>query len=358
MQQAPFLSVIIPVYNAERFLRSSVQSLLKQGISEMEIILVDDCSTDGSLPLCQELAREDERILCLSLERNAGVSGARNAGIARAQGEYLTFMDADDALEPGAYSHIVRAVQEHEFPDVVVFGAKEIFFLQDGTVQREKEVTVPASWYEDVQAVRQAVLPLEQSTLYGYVWNKWYKRSLLAEHRAQFDLRYAINEDFLFNADVFEHVNSLVILDKPYYRYAKRPKASATGQFIPEYYQVHILRVGRLAEQFARWGVLDARARDVLAGLYTRYTFSALARNCDRRAGMRHGQRVQFIKEVFASELYRQLIPGAHSENRVVAGMEWIMRRRMAAVALCVARALFFMQNKLPTLFSKASDNK
>ena len=96
------LSVIMPVYNGEQYLNYSIQSVLNQTYKDYELILVDDGSTDHSLEICEKYQSKDERIRVISQE-NKGISGARNAGIDIATGEYITFMDSDDVIQPEMY---------------------------------------------------------------------------------------------------------------------------------------------------------------------------------------------------------------------------------------------------------------
>ena len=97
------LSVIVPVYNMEDYLDTCVKSLLKQGVEDIEIILVDDCSIDHSGVLCDEWAEKDSRIRVIHCAENGGLSEARNRGLAEAQGEYVTFVDSDDFVAENTY---------------------------------------------------------------------------------------------------------------------------------------------------------------------------------------------------------------------------------------------------------------
>ena len=96
----PSISVIVPVYQAEKFLRDCVESVRRQTFSDWELLLVDDGCTDGSPALCDELAREDDRIRVFHKERNSGVSETRNVGLDHVRGTYIAFLDSDDQYEP------------------------------------------------------------------------------------------------------------------------------------------------------------------------------------------------------------------------------------------------------------------
>lgn len=337
MKQEQFLSVIIPVYQALPYLPACYESIRGQLQDDMEILLVDDCSTDGSAELCEQLAGQDSRIRVIRMEANRGVSCARNRGLEQARGRYVTFVDADDTLAGGAYQAVREEIVRFPEPDVVLFGAREVYWNPDGTVREEKAILPARAQCRSSQEVHGRIAEIDRLTLYGYVWNKVYRRAMLEENAVRFDPHCAIQEDFLFNADFFDHAQSMAVMDRDFYRYSKRPSGSATGSFIPDYYEVHMQRIRRLADQLEGWGVLDESARRHLARTYTRYVFSAFARNLDPRSNRSAGERRAFMRQVFHSELYARMMPNAACSGGVFGVLERLLKS--GNPALCAAAA-------------------
>lgn len=118
------LSVIVPVYKAEKYLKRSVDSILCQTYSDLEVILVDDGSPDSCPQICDAYQKQDTRVVVLH-QKNAGVSAARNAGLDRASGEYITFVDSDDYIEPNMYASMMKTVQEYNCDVVLCDCVKE-----------------------------------------------------------------------------------------------------------------------------------------------------------------------------------------------------------------------------------------
>ena len=114
------LSVVIPVYNVAQTLRKCVESVLQQGVDNMEIILVDDGSPDECPKICDELAIADQRIIVVH-KSNGGLSDARNAGIETAKGDYLTFVDSDDEIEKGTLSPLLNILETHRDVDIIEY---------------------------------------------------------------------------------------------------------------------------------------------------------------------------------------------------------------------------------------------
>ena len=144
MEKRPFFSVIIPIYNAEKTLAEAVHSVLAQTFADFEILLVDDASTDGSREAALAMAREDSRVQVVLLQKNAGAGRARNAGIRSARGEYLMFLDADDAFLPELMQWVADSLEEHP-AQAVCWGLVEEYREENGRIAARKEVLC-AGW--------------------------------------------------------------------------------------------------------------------------------------------------------------------------------------------------------------------
>ena len=127
MSEMPFLSVIMPVYNAALYLKKSVGSILQQNFKDFELILVNDCSKDNSKEICEKYAQKDQRIVVVNLEKNGGAGNARNVGIQHATGKYITFMDSDDIIDKELYENAYFEVVKYDL-DMVVWGMTEEYY--------------------------------------------------------------------------------------------------------------------------------------------------------------------------------------------------------------------------------------
>ena len=112
----PLVSVIVPVYRVENYLRTCIDSILAQTYSDLEVILVDDGSPDGCPAICDEYAKQDARVRVIH-QKNAGLSAARNAGLDLCQGEYITFIDSDDFVHPRFVELLLKCLPERELSD-------------------------------------------------------------------------------------------------------------------------------------------------------------------------------------------------------------------------------------------------
>ena len=211
MDNKGIVSVIVPVYNAEKTIARLMDSLLTQSYPYLEILPVDDGSRDGSLALLREYAARDGRVRVLS-QQNAGPAAARNAALAAATGEYIAFADSDDSVEPGAYEKMVDAMAD---ADLVigryyfVFGSAAV----RGLIERDRRLSRDEFLAE--------LLKQPGSFYYSALWNKLYRARVVRALDLSFDPFFTWGEDFAFNAQYDRAVRAAAVLEAPVYRYYK-----------------------------------------------------------------------------------------------------------------------------------------
>lgn len=220
----PMVSIIVPIYNAENYLRRCVDSILNQEYTDYELLLVNDGSTDASGDICEEYGDRDPRVIVIQKE-NTGVSDSRNRALDRARGKYLQFLDSDDWITPDATRLFVRAAEEYGC-DMVISDFYRVVgerlstkgdIEEEGVLTREEfaahMMENPADFY------------------YGVLWNKLYRRDIVEEHNLRMDTDINWCEDFMFNLEYIRYAKVFYALHAPIYYYVKR-KGSLASQGI------------------------------------------------------------------------------------------------------------------------------
>lgn len=346
----PMISVVMPVYKVEKFLADSINSVLNQTYSNFELILIDDFSPDNSPAICDEFSQKDERIRVIHLEQNGGLGNARNTGIDNAVGEYIIFLDSDDTFDKDMLEALVNSLNTHP-AQVVIFGLVEEHYDKNGVLCKVLPITYQEKQLTNTAEVRNEIVPLELSTLYGYAWNKLYELNYLRNHNIRFT-KIRFNEDIIFNIEVFMELESCNILNITPYHYAKRMNSSITSRFIPSYYKDIMMKIDRLYEQFKKWDMLTPDALEMLASRYSRYFFSALQRNLDKRMDMSKAKQKQFFYDELNTERYARLSPYMGGS-----GLSGIMAKAFRAKNSClcfvIARIINFVKTHFSKLFEK-----
>lgn len=218
----PLVSIIVPVYNAEKTLDRCVSSILNQEYRDFELLLLDDGSTDSSGKLCDAYAGKDPRVRVFH-KANSGVSDTRNQGIARAKGKYLQFSDSDDWFAPEATKFLVQAITEHDCDMVIA----DFYRVSGERVSQKGNI-------EDEGVLERADFALKMMQrpadfYYGVLWNKLYKRAIIEEQHLRMDTSVSWCEDFMFNLEYVRHARRIYALRIPVYYYVKT-KGSLASQ--------------------------------------------------------------------------------------------------------------------------------
>lgn len=211
----PFVSLIIPLYNAEKYIRRCLDSAMQQTFSDMEIIVVNDGSEDSSLAICREYEKLDSRFRVIDKE-NTGVSDSRNRAIDLAQGEYLQFLDSDDWLAPDATESLVYAAKKYDC-DLVIAD----FYRVDGAVFAEKQHIRERGLLTREQYA-EYMMQEPADFYYGVLWNKLYRHSIIKDYQIRMNLELRWCEDFLFNLSYIRHAKRFTAIQTPIYYYMKR----------------------------------------------------------------------------------------------------------------------------------------
>ena len=211
------ISVIIPVFQAESYLHRCIDSILSQTHTNLELILVDDGSTDRSGSICDQYATKDNRVRVIHKE-NAGVSAARNSGLKISNGSYITFIDSDDYVAPEYLEQLVRTDA-----DLAVCGC---FVVSESG---EKSVLISTA-DNHCNATPSTIAEWFDNDYLKYVWGKLFRRNIIEDHCLQFDTRISLGEDTLFVMQYALVCNNLASISSNLYFYIKYPSGTLTKQ--------------------------------------------------------------------------------------------------------------------------------
>lgn len=252
----PLISVIIPVYNAEKYIKGAISSIAEQTYKNLEIICVNDGSTDHSADIINRMAASDKRIKIVNQE-NSGPAKARNAGLDVATGKYISFVDADDFTDREMYSTLVNTA-ESENADIVVFGGSP--YPEDNAPQWIKDKLSPREIiYEGEHAGTEAIFKEKSST--PFLWIHFVKREIL-ENPEKIRLREDIDlgEDQIFQFAYFPRAKKIVYTDKKFYFYRWNNEGSLMWKYNhmqTEKFRKHLKIVEAVFESWKRIGYED-----------------------------------------------------------------------------------------------------
>jgi glycosyltransferase involved in cell wall biosynthesis len=211
------ISVIVPVYNVEEYLPRCLDSIISQSHKNLQIILVNDGSTDGGGAICDRYAEKDSRIQVVH-KANGGLSSARNAGLDVATGDWTGFVDSDDWIEPEMYERLLGYALDSG-AEIVSCGV--VSHSYEGNVLKKRPVPLPENFSAGQESLK---VLLSTSNYFGIaVWNKIYSHELLLKTKLRFDEKLRAAEDVLFTLEIFMRANHVCAMQYAPYHYCTRP---------------------------------------------------------------------------------------------------------------------------------------
>lgn len=269
----PLVSIVMPVYNVEKYIAKSIQSVLSQSYTNFELLIVIDGSPDNSSEIAENYAVQDKRIKVLYKE-NGGLSDARNAGIENSKGDYIYFLDSDDYIEGSLLEETVRFAEDNNL-NVVVFGFTADYENKAQVVTSSWEVLPPSGIYLNEQ-LKTITVNEGFYNYIGYAWNKLYKTNVIKEKGFKFVKGLSLIEDIEFNYSVLRSIGKIGLIGKSYYHYIQRPRTTLGNAKYKDFYELKLraatLRVNLLRE----WGFNENFVLNQSLFLYFKVLKSAL----------------------------------------------------------------------------------
>lgn len=266
------VSVIIPIYNVEKYIDRGLTNFLKQTYQDFEILLVDDGSTDGSPALCDVWSARYDQIRVFHKE-NGGSGSARNLGIENASGEYIYFFDIDDLADDTLLEYCVRTMDDTD-ADMLVFSYRN----KDVSTGQEYEIVMDDIHVNSNDELRNVYVDQFVMKMNGFPWNKMYRKSFLNAHHLRFE-DLLIQQDEVFNLSIYPHVTRMIISSKVLYIYYIYNKGNTRSRFIPNRFDIYLTVNDRFRTLMEHWRLNDERLEKYMHHRLWSSTFEGLVQN-------------------------------------------------------------------------------
>ena len=276
----PLVSVAIAAYNVEKFLVKGISYIQNQTYSNIEIILVDDGSTDKTPALCDQLAETDSRIRVFH-KKNGGLGSARNVGIDNANGEFLFFFDVDDSIDPDFLSDSVRLASEKK-ADLIIYG----YYARSSNSKEEELITVKEHEIHQNSDLKRVycdeLLWMKHGN--GFAWNKFYRMSFLKKYNFHFG-NQRIQQDEPFNMQLYPRLENVYVCPKAYYHYVIYDKGNAGTRYLPDKADIIVDVYHKFMHFYSTWEldneqVLKYIQNRFLTGIFGVVTANFYHKNC------------------------------------------------------------------------------
>ena len=300
------VSIIVPIYNVENYLKRCLDSLIAQTLEDIEIILINDGSKDKSLQICEDYAKTDRRIKVID-QPNQGVSVARNTGLSNATGKYIGFVDPDDWLEPNMYEVMYNKIRDLECP--VCFCN---YYKDDKNNSVPKSFKIKKELLNE-QEIRDMIVSNmvgaddiipRYNYVMGCVWRGLYEKTFLDENDIYFEPGVNIMEDLVFNIKTLLKVDKLCIVHEYLYHYVQNP-TSILHTYKKNMWEDQ-MRVHELLEYYIKEAGLEERMRNRLDMRYVGMAFSAIYNEVNSKGNVDMKDKMNKVKEICANEKLKE----------------------------------------------------
>lgn len=290
----PKVSVILPAYNVEKSVRRAVESVLAQDLGDLELICVDDGSSDATGAILDKLAKGDARMHVLHVP-NGGAPAARNKALELAQGTYVAFFDADDWAEPTMLSREVEAAEKTAAELVVAGFYIDTFYTDQDCITEQK--CYPACVFADSTSFRQKAHVLFDANLLYTPWNKLFVRSRIEELHVRFQDTFW--DDFPFVLDYIRDVSRVTVLEECFYHFERARSESETSRFRKGMYEKREEEQAWLEDLYSHWKLLeDSDVQEFLSRRYVERLLGCLENACNDKACYTKSERLGEVQKI------------------------------------------------------------
>lgn len=340
----PMVSVIVPVYNAERYLDACLDSIIKQTLKDIEVIVVDDGSKDSSRRIIEKYMKNDDRIVPI-FQENQGVSMARNNALNIAKGKFVTFADSDDRVHEDAYKSMLNAIVQNKVD--IVF-SEVIWDYEDRSKNFVKKFSIGANQPLYRDKIKDIILvDFLYNGSYGGVWNKMFKKSFIDDNDLRFPPNKSLGEDWIFCLEAFTHCNSTYYIDTPYYYYRQVNDGSLMRKYNPDLFESYI-ESNTLERYSKKWGIYNEKIQLDLARRKCFVAVNGCIQNefksdCDKKAM----QKLNLISKIVNhKEVQKAVRIALKNESSLPKKLYLKMIKRKAVIGLFIMGKVLSLRSK------------
>ena len=340
------VSIIIPAYNMELYIKKSIESIIKQTYKNIEIIIIDDGSKDKTYEICLELKKMYENIILIKKE-NTGVSDSRNRGIEKATGDFIVFVDSDDYIEENMIEDFVLAY-ENENVDLVLSGFFEEYQNKNGKIKLKHKIFFESKKYNNQEEIKEDFVKLWDKHILYNICNKVYKRTIIEEFGIRFP-NYNFGEDLFFNKEYIKNIKSCYIIPKAYYHYIREREGSSTSSYKCDLFEIRVKEYEEFYKYFEEYGVVGEESREFLSRRHLDRIIGCIENVfCSKLSKL---EKMQNIEQIVNHQYTREALKFAKPHSKKTKILYQVLNTQNVKLNYLIGKAINFVRKKFSTIF-------
>lgn len=347
------ITVIMPVYNVENYIRNCIDSLIAQTFKDWELIAVDDGTPDKSGEICDEYAKQDSRITVIHKE-NGGAPSARNTAIPLAKGKYLYFMDSDDWAEPTMLEDMYNKAEETD-AQLVVAGYYIDTYYSDEECYTQQQ-SLPSKDFKTQREFREYAYKMFDKNLLYTPWNKLFLTKYITDNNIRF--KNTFWDDFPFNLDVVRDVERVALMEQKYYHFMRARSDSETAKYRKDMYEKREEEHGWMLSLYEHWVISDENSLEMIYRRYIERIIGCIENVTNSACTLSWGEKNEQIKKMINSETTRKSLKYAKPNSLVMKLMLIPVRMRSTALTRLEGTVISKVKSGNVRLFAKLKANR
>lgn len=342
------ISIVVPVYNTENYIGTCIESIIGQSYEALDIILVNNHSTDGSLQICREYAQKDKRIRVIDCVKNEGPGKAREIGYEQAKGEWICYVDSDDFLEPDTFEKISKYIKSNG--DIYVFGFLMCYENKQGHLISQESIVPKRQIATDAAEIGKLVMEMEQQRVVPYMWNKVYRTDFLRQNPVEF-VKTTLMEDFFYNMQAFSQAGHVEVCDYAFYHYRRPYQATLATVYRKDFFELSKQRYRTYEDFLQKKGVEDQQYWQMAYVSYVKHLLACFSRDAGCRLSGK--QRRELGRQYLNDPLTVEILEKYQAESRKLRLIVTVLKTKNIWMAVALGACIHLFQNKLKTLYHK-----
>lgn len=340
------VSAILPVYNVAEYLELAVRSLVNQTLKSIEIILIDDGSTDDSGKIADELAQVYQQVVIIHQE-NSGAAIARNNGIKVAKGKYLYFMDPDDWAKPDMLYSMYSAAEQYQ-AQLVMTGFTNKY--DDGKEEYATSVKPEFASYMTQDEFRNSAYIYLNNTMLAVPWNKLYSRNYILENHLEFPpVKW---DDLHFNLEAVKEIEKVVVVDNDDYQFLRtRPGSETTKVFDKSLFDKRKQQFEHVLEVFNYWNLSNNQTNKALNYYFASRVFQVVQEISDNKA-FTYKTKLGLIQNIVNDDLVEHVLSGEKDGSTLVNMALIPLKHKRILLSLLSGKSVSVVKNKFNRRFN------
>lgn len=348
------LSIIIPIYNCEKYLKKCVKSVLQQEPNKCEIILINDGSTDNSLKICNQLEKEYSNIRVYS-QTNSGVSAARNLGLTHANGKYVTFMDSDDYIGSGYFAEFQKLINAETY-DLINFGFFSEVEDKRGNIISQDKINFSKKKYNSINELRKDLVKLWDAHMLYNVWNKIYLKSIIDKNYIRFPKKN-FGEDMEFNALYLSKINRLYNSEKCYYHYIKERQGSLTQKYNKNLFEIRKREYYFFNNYFEKNNIRYQDYIEFSSRRFIERVVGCIENTCSSKE-INLLIKMKITKKIVSDPLTRDTVKIARPKSKKMKILLIPIKMRCSFASFIMGNIIGMIRHNSPSLFNKLKNRR